>query len=226
MHALYTTYSRPFAGQPARASRAASPWIGACQSLRGEVVGENLRNVPDPAPLVPVRDPSPWQTKRRRWEGEHVDFERRHDRDRLEQWGRFPPEVIAVRWYLRLKLSYQDIEELLLGSGIEVDHVTVYRWVRRFTPLLADAARFSRHPAGDGWHVDKAYVGLPSSVRSCPNSTVRFPPNSTCTPDRSAEPRPEAVHLDQRPPTQSSTDWPHIFNEFPTQDNGGSSMSR
>jgi len=27
--------------------------------------------------------------------------------------------------------------------GIEVDHVTIYRWVQRFTPLLADAVRFS-----------------------------------------------------------------------------------
>src|SRR3954451_5130929 len=56
---------------------------------------------------------------------------------------RFPAEVIvvAVRWYLRYGLSYRDVEELLAERGIEVDHVTVYRWVQRFTPLLADAAR-------------------------------------------------------------------------------------
>jgi len=55
---------------------------------------------------------------------------------------RFPPEVIvvAIRWYLRFGLSYRDVEELLVERGVEVDHVTVYRWVRRFTPLLADAA--------------------------------------------------------------------------------------
>jgi transposase, IS6 family len=56
---------------------------------------------------------------------------------------RFPPEVIAVavRWYLRYGLSYRDVEELLAERGIEVDHVTVYRWVQRFTPLFVDAAR-------------------------------------------------------------------------------------
>ena len=55
---------------------------------------------------------------------------------------RFPPEVImvAVRWYLRYGLSYRDVEELLGERGIAVDHVTVYRWVQRFTPLLIDAA--------------------------------------------------------------------------------------
>ncbi|HEY3262404.1 MAG TPA: IS6 family transposase [Pseudonocardiaceae bacterium] len=73
---------------------------------------------------------------------------------------RFPPEVIvlAVRWYLRFGLSYRDVEELLAERGINVDHVTVYRWVRRFAPLLADAARFGRHRVGDRWHVDETYV--------------------------------------------------------------------
>jgi transposase-like protein len=70
---------------------------------------------------------------------------------------RFPAEVIvlAVRWYLRYGLSYRDIEELLTERGVEDDHVTVYRWVQRFTPLLVDAARFARHSPGDRWFVDE-----------------------------------------------------------------------
>jgi transposase, IS6 family len=73
---------------------------------------------------------------------------------------RFPPEIIvlAVRWYLRFGLSYRDVEELLAERGIEVDHVTVYRWVQRFTPLLAEAARPCRHAVGDRWYVDETYV--------------------------------------------------------------------
>jgi hypothetical protein len=73
---------------------------------------------------------------------------------------RFPLEVIvlAVRWYLRFGLSYRDVEELLAERGIAVDHVTVHRWVQRFAPLLADAARFGRHRVGDRWQVDETYV--------------------------------------------------------------------
>ncbi len=73
---------------------------------------------------------------------------------------RFPPEVIllAVRWYLRYGLSYRDLEELLAERGVEVDHVTLYRWVQRFTPLLIEAARPARHLAGDRWFVDETYV--------------------------------------------------------------------
>jgi transposase-like protein len=54
--------------------------------------------------------------------------------------------------------SYRDVEELLTERGVEVDHVTIYRWVVRFTPLLADAARPCRHVVGDRWQVDETYV--------------------------------------------------------------------
>jgi IS6 family transposase len=73
---------------------------------------------------------------------------------------RFPAEVIvlAVRWYLRYPLSYRDLEELLAERGIDVDHVTLFRWVQRFTPELIEAARPGRHVAGDRWFVDETYV--------------------------------------------------------------------
>ena len=80
---------------------------------------------------------------------------------------RFPPEVIllAVRWYLRFGLSYRDLEELLAERGIEVDHVTLYRWVQRFTPLLVDAARPCRHVVGGRWFVDETYVKVAGTWR-------------------------------------------------------------
>ena len=80
---------------------------------------------------------------------------------------RFPPEIIvlAVRWYLRYGLSYRDLEELLAERGIDVDHVTVFRWVQSFTPLLADAARPCRHAVGDRWFVDETYVKVAGSWR-------------------------------------------------------------
>jgi IS6 family transposase len=37
--------------------------------------------------------------------------------------------TVAVRWYLRYGPSYRDVEELLGERSVEVDHVTVYRWV-------------------------------------------------------------------------------------------------
>jgi transposase, IS6 family len=73
---------------------------------------------------------------------------------------RFPREVIAVavRWYLRYGLSYRDVEELLAERGVTVDHVTVYRWVQRFTPEFIEAARPCRHAPGDRWFAGETYI--------------------------------------------------------------------
>jgi hypothetical protein len=57
------------------------------------------------------------------------------------------------------------VEELLAERGIEVDHVSVYRWVQRFTPLLIDAARPCRHAIGDRWWPSSS-VSLSSKRRS------------------------------------------------------------
>jgi transposase, IS6 family len=80
---------------------------------------------------------------------------------------RFPPEVIliAVRWYLRYGLSYRDLEELLAERGVEVDHVTLFRWVQRFTPQLVEAARPCRHAVEGHWFVDETYVKVSGTWR-------------------------------------------------------------
>jgi transposase-like protein len=71
---------------------------------------------------------------------------------------RFPADVIVVACRLVLALRAvvpQPSRNLLTERGVEVDHVTIYRWVLRFTPLLADAARLCRHAVGDRWQVDE-----------------------------------------------------------------------
>jgi transposase-like protein len=89
---------------------------------------------------------------------------------------RFPSDVIvlAVRWYLRFGLSYRDVEELLGERGIKADHVTIYRWVQRFTPLLADAARPCRHRVGDRWQVDETYVNVAGRWRDVYRAIDQF----------------------------------------------------
>jgi transposase-like protein len=49
--------------------------------------------------------------------------------------------MCGVRWYLRYALSYCDVEGLLLGLGVSVDHTTVFRWVQRYAPELDKRCR-------------------------------------------------------------------------------------
>jgi hypothetical protein len=81
--------------------------------------------------------------------------------------------VVAVRWYLRFNLSYRDVEELLVERGVAVDHVSIYRWVQRFVPLLSDAARFCRGPG------DHRRTCLPSEPPPrTPEPGLDVPPSS------------------------------------------------
>ncbi len=73
---------------------------------------------------------------------------------------RFPPEVIAVavRLYLRYRLSLADVVELLSERHLHVDRSTVHAWVQRFAPLYQEQARAHRHRVGSTWAVDETYI--------------------------------------------------------------------
>jgi transposase-like protein len=38
--------------------------------------------------------------------------------------------ILCVRWYLRYKLSYRDLVEMMAERGLEVAHTTIMRWPR------------------------------------------------------------------------------------------------
>jgi len=89
--------------------------------------------------------------------------------------------MLAVRWYLRFGLSYRHVEELLGERGIDVDHVTLYRWVQHFAPLVVDAARPARHTVDRRWFVDETYVRVAGVWRYVYRAVDRVTRSSTCT---------------------------------------------
>ena len=52
---------------------------------------------------------------------------------------------LCVRWYLRYSLSYWDLEEVMAERGLAVDHLTIWRWVQRYAPVLPRACSCSGH---------------------------------------------------------------------------------
>ncbi len=42
----------------------------------------------------------------------------------------------SVRWYCKYGISYRDLEEMMEERGIEVDHTTLYRWVKYYAPEM------------------------------------------------------------------------------------------
>src|SRR6266568_4846673 len=74
----------------------------------------------------------------------------------------FPDDVIAlaVRWYVRYRLSYAEVSEWLAERGVLVDQSTIYRWVQRFLPLFGEVARKYRAPVGPDWRVDETHARI------------------------------------------------------------------
>ena len=68
--------------------------------------------------------------------------------------------ILCVRWYLRYKLSYRDLVEMMAERGLPIAHTTILRWVQRYAPEFDK--RWSRFAtsAGASWRVDETYVRI------------------------------------------------------------------
>ena len=66
--------------------------------------------------------------------------------------------VLCVRWYLRYKLSFRDLAEMMAERGLSLAHTTIMRWIQCYVPEFEKRwNRFAR-PAGRSWRVDETPV--------------------------------------------------------------------
>src|ERR1700689_5213361 len=80
--------------------------------------------------------------------------------DDLFKGRHFDREVIilCVRWYLRYKLSYRDLVEMIAERGLKLAHTTIMRWVQRYVPEFEKSwARYARK-VGRSWRIDETYL--------------------------------------------------------------------
>ena len=66
--------------------------------------------------------------------------------------------ILCVLWYLRYKLSFRNLVEMMAERGLNLAHTTILRWVRRYTPEFVK--RWNRFGRTDGrsWRVDETYI--------------------------------------------------------------------
>jgi hypothetical protein len=66
--------------------------------------------------------------------------------------------ILCVRWYLRYKLSFRDLVEMMPERGLDLAHTPILRWVRRYAPeFIKRWNRFGR-TASRSWRVDETYI--------------------------------------------------------------------
>ena len=112
------------------------------------------------APLALVR--TAW-TQHSRWQiGRTTELTSADENGRLFKGRHFDQEIIVlcVRWYLRYKLSFRDLAEMMAERGLFLAHTTIMRWIQCYVPEFEKRwNRFAR-PAGRSWRVDETYVKI------------------------------------------------------------------
>lgn len=68
--------------------------------------------------------------------------------------------LVCVGWYVAYPLSLRNLEEMMAGRRIAVDHSTVHRWTIKLPPVLETAFRRCKRPVGKSWRVDETYVKI------------------------------------------------------------------
>ena len=66
--------------------------------------------------------------------------------------------ILCVRWYLRYKLSFRDLVEMMSERGLHLAHTTILRWVQRYAPEFVKRWNRFGPPAGRSWRVDETYI--------------------------------------------------------------------
>ena len=85
---------------------------------------------------------------------------RRKTRKPLFRKRWFSDDVIiqCVTWYLRFKLSYRDLAQMMGQLGISVAPCTILRWVIRYSVVLAESCSPCEKPVGASWRCDETYI--------------------------------------------------------------------
>jgi|SRR5581483_9110564 len=75
--------------------------------------------------------------------------------------------LLCVRWYLRYSLTYRDLEEIMTERNLSIDHVTIWRWVQRYAPVLNQRIRRYLRRPNRSWRVDETYVKVQGGGHTC-----------------------------------------------------------
>jgi len=76
------------------------------------------------------------------------------------KWRHYEGEVIllCLRWYLRYRLSYRNLSEMMNERGLNIVGSTVYRWVQHYSPELQKKVSYFMKSYSDSWKIDETYV--------------------------------------------------------------------
>jgi transposase-like protein len=82
-------------------------------------------------------------------------------------------------------LTYRDLEEIMAERNLSVDHVTIWRWVQRYAPVLNQRIRREMRRPNRSWQVDETYIKVAGNwtyldrAVDCPLHPSQRPPRQS-----------------------------------------------
>jgi len=75
---------------------------------------------------------------------------------------RFPADIIShcVWLYFRFCLSFRDVQEMMLGRGMQVSHEAIRLWTLKFGAEYAQRLRRRVGRYGATWHLDEVFCRI------------------------------------------------------------------
>jgi transposase-like protein len=85
---------------------------------------------------------------------------RRRNRNPLFAKRWFTDDVIirCVNWYLRFRLSYRDLAQIMGELGVCVAPCTILRWVIRYSVNFTECCLQCERAVGQSWRCDETYI--------------------------------------------------------------------
>jgi len=82
--------------------------------------------------------------------------------EHLFKWKHFLPEIIilCLRWYLKYKLSFRDLVEMMTERGLSMVHTTIMRWIHEYSPKINKRIRKYLKPSTDSYRLDETYIKI------------------------------------------------------------------
>jgi transposase-like protein len=63
--------------------------------------------------------------------------------------------ILCVRWYLRFKLSFRDLVEMMAGRRLSLAQTTMIRWVVHYAAEFGRRWKRFARGVGSSWRVDE-----------------------------------------------------------------------
>lgn len=90
-------------------------------------------------------------------------YEDKEHSGNIFKWKYFLPKIIVLclRWYLKYKISFRDLVEIMAErGGLSIAHTTIMRWIHEYSPIINKRIRKYLRSSTESYRLDETNVKI------------------------------------------------------------------